>query len=156
MKNYDMMAFGGKKWKQLMKCSGWVKRILTIKNNYEDGIKLEPWILKRMKQDLEETLLLSSKSENDSEKHHHELLRYSRRMKNKKVEPTIKIIWKILEKEYDWWKFILTSNLEKNLRIALGKLEESGKILGKDLWVRAHSIENTVGNDFKERLQRLN
>ena len=42
MKNYDMMAFGGKKWKQLMKCSGWVKRIVTIKNNYEDGMKLEP------------------------------------------------------------------------------------------------------------------
>ena len=27
---------------------------------------------------------------------------------------------------------------------ALGKLEESGKILGKDLWVRAHSKGNTV------------
>ena len=32
----------------------------------------------------------------------------------------------------------------KDLRIASGKLEESGKILGKDLWVRAHSKENTV------------
>ena len=53
-------------------------------------------------------------------------------------------------------KFILTSNFEKDLRIAPGKLEESGKILGKDLWVRAHSKENTVGNDFKERLHRLN
>ena len=42
MKNYDMMAFGGNKWKQLMKCSGWVKRILTIENNYEFGMKLEP------------------------------------------------------------------------------------------------------------------
>ena len=30
-----------------------------------------------------------------------------------------------------------------------GKIEESGKILGKDLWVRAHSRENTV-----ERLKR--
>ena len=29
-------------------------------------------------------------------------------------------------------------NFEKNLRITPGKLEESGKILGKDLWVRAH------------------
>ena len=28
-----------------------------------------------------------------------------------------------------------------NLGIAPGKLEESGKILGKDLWVRAHSKE---------------
>ena len=35
-------------------------------------------------------------------------------------------------------KFILTSDSEKNLGITPGKLEESGKILGKDLWVRAH------------------
>ena len=34
--------------------------------------------------------------------------------------------------------------LQKNLGIAPGKLEESGKILGKDLWVRAHSKENTI------------
>ena len=32
----------------------------------------------------------------------------------------------------------------KDLRIALGKLEESGKILGKDLWVRAHSRETPL------------
>ena len=36
------------------------------------------------------------------------------------------------------------SNFEMNLRVTPGKLEESGKILGKDLWVRAHSKENTV------------
>ena len=36
-------------------------------------------------------------------------------------------------------KFILTSNFEKNLRMAPRKLEESGTILGKDLWVRGHS-----------------
>ena len=30
------------------------------------------------------------------------------------------------------------------MRITPGELEESGKILGKDLWVRAHSKENTV------------
>ena len=47
--------------------------------------------------------------------------------------------------------------LQKNLGIAPGKLEESGKILGKDLWVRAHSKENTVENDYlKRRLHRLN
>ena len=33
---------------------------------------------------------------------------------------------------------------KKNLGIALGKLEESGKILGKDLWVRAHSKETPL------------
>ena len=34
--------------------------------------------------------------------------------------------------------------------MAPGKLEESGKILEKDLWVRAHSKEPSL-NDFKER-----
>ena len=127
------------------------------KQLWEDGIKLEPWILKRMEQDLREILLRSSKFENDGEKHHHELLRHSRRIKRGKVEPKMKRIWKRpLEKACDWWKFILTSNLEMNLRIAPGKLEESGKILGKDLWVRAHSKENTVGRDYlKERLHRI-
>ena len=50
---------------------------------------------------------------------------------------------------------ILTSNLEKNLRVTPGRLEESGKILGKDLWVRAHS-KKTPLNDLKDRLRRLN
>ena len=31
-----------------------------------------------------------------------------------------------------------------NLRITPEKLEESGKILGKDLWVRAHSRETPL------------
>ena len=39
---------------------------------------------------------------------------------------------------------ILTSNLEMNLRMAPRKLEESGKILGKDMWVRAHSKEPSL------------
>ena len=30
------------------------------------------------------------------------------------------------------------------LRIAPGELEESGKILGKDMWVRAHSKETPL------------
>ena len=34
--------------------------------------------------------------------------------------------------------------LEKNLRITPGELEESGKILGKDLWVRDHSKETSL------------
>ena len=41
-------------------------------------------------------------------------------------------------------------NFEKDLRITPGNLEESGKILGKDLWVRAHSRE-TLLNDFLKR-----
>ena len=37
--------------------------------------------------------------------------------------------------------------------MASGKLEESGKILGKDMWVRAHS-EDTPLNDLEEGLHR--
>ena len=46
-------------------------------------------------------------------------------------------------------KFILASKVEMNLRIIPEKLEESGKILEKDLWVRAHS-KDTPLNDLKE------
>ena len=38
-----------------------------------------------------------------------------------------------------------------NLGIAPGKLEESGKILGKDVWVRAHSKETTL-EGFKRKI----
>ena len=34
----------------------------------------------------------------------------------------------------------------KRILEALGKLEESGKILGKDLWVRAHSKDTPLNN----------
>ena len=37
------------------------------------------------------------------------------------------------------------------LRIALRELEKSGKILGKDLWDRAHSKENTVERFTREK-----
>ena len=40
--------------------------------------------------------------------------------------------------------------LWKTLGIAPDKLEESGKILGKDLWVRAHSKDTSL-NDFLKR-----
>ena len=46
---------------------------------------------------------------------------------------------------------------EKKLRITPEKLEESGKILGKDMWVMDPLKRNTVGNGcLKERLYRLN
>ena len=91
------------------------------KQLWEDGIKLEPWILKRMEQDLRETLLRSSNVENDDERHHHELLRHSG-MKIGKVEPMMKRIWNILEK--DIWLMIIHSYVK------LGKEFESnsGKI----------------------------
>ena len=40
------------------------------------------------------------------------------------------------------------SNFEKNLGMAPGKLEESGKILGKTCWLWAHSPLN----DFKREI----
>ena len=42
------------------------------------------------------------------------------------------------------------SNFEKNLGVTPGKLEESGKILRKDMWVRAHS-KGTLLNDYLKR-----
>ena len=44
----------------------------------------------------------------------------------------------------------LRQTLKRNLRIAPGKLKELGKILGKDMWVRAHSKE-TLLNDYLKR-----
>ena len=38
----------------------------------------------------------------------------------------------------------LRQTSKRILRISPGELEESGKILEKDLWVRAHSKENTI------------
>ena len=46
--------------------------------------------------------------------------------------------------------------LRKTLGKAPGKLEESGKILGKDLWVRAHSKYTPSKNYLKGKLHRLN
>ena len=39
-------------------------------------------------------------------------------------------------------KSFLRQTLKRNLMITPKKLEESGKILEKDLWVRAHSKEH--------------
>ena len=49
-----------------------------------------------MGQYLKETLLRSSNTENDDERHHHELLRHSRMIKRGEVEPTMKRIVKDL------------------------------------------------------------
>ena len=111
------------------------------KQLWEDDIKLAPWILGRTGKDLRGTLLRWS--ENDDEKHHHELLRYSG-MRNIKVGPTMKRIWKILEK--DIWLMVIHSyvKLWNAFENNSGKIEESGKILGKDLWVRTHSKDTPL------------
>ena len=38
----------------------------------------------------------------------------------------------------------LRQTWKNNLRVTPRRLEESGKILGKDMWVRAHSIETPL------------
>ena len=77
------------------------------KQLWEDGIKLEPWILKRMEQDLRETLLRSSKVENDDEKEHQNYWDTPGKWKAKGVEPTMKRVWKILGK--DIWLMMIHS-----------------------------------------------
>ena len=71
------------------------------------------------------------KSENDDEKHHQELFRHSGRIKSEEVEPTMKRIWPILEK-YIWLMIIHSYvKLGEEFESNSGKIEESGKILGK-------------------------
>ena len=48
----------------------------------------------------------------------------------------------ILEKAYDWWRSFLRHTW-KEFEYTPEK-EESGKILGKDLWVRAHSKKSPL------------
>ena len=54
----EMMAFGGTQRKEFVKCYGWHKRVPHNQNDNEDGMKLEPRIL-RTGQNLRETLLRS-------------------------------------------------------------------------------------------------
>ena len=69
--------------------------------------------------------LLRSSNVENDDEKHHHELLRHSEMKNRKVEPTMK------------------------------RIVEAGKILGKDLWVRAHS-KDTPLNDLKERLHQLN
>ena len=64
-------------------------------------------------------------------------------MKSEEVEPTMKWLEIDLGKASDWWNHTYVKH-QKGFENSSGKLEESGKILGKDLWVRGHWRENTV------------
>ena len=68
--------------------------------------------------------LLRSSNVDNDDEKHHLELLRHSEMKNRKVEPTMK------------------------------RIVEAGKILGKDLWVRAHSKETPL-SDLKDRLRRL-
>ena len=67
-----------------------------------------------------------------------------RENESKEVEPAMKRIRKQTWRRHVTDEIHSYVTLEKNLRITPGELEESGKILGKDLWVRAHSRETPL------------
>ena len=116
-----------------MKCFGWVKRILTIENNYEGGMKLEPWIFKRMDQDLEEKLFFDLQMTTRNSTKITEILRENEKRRGWANNDLKSILEKHLTDEIHSYV-----KLWKEFGITPGELEESGKILGKDLWVRAH------------------
>ena len=100
-------------------------------------------------QDLEEKLFFDLQMTTRNTTKITEILRENeKRRGGANNEKNLKVI---LEKACDWWNPFLRHNW-KELRITPGELEESGKILGKDLWVRAHWRDNTVEKDcWKDR-----
>ena len=97
-------------------------------------------------QDLEEKLFFDLQSWERRRETPPKLLRYYGRMKSEKVEPTMKWFERDLGKASNWWNPFLCHTW-KEFRITPGESEESGKILGKDMWVRAHWRDNTIGKD---------
>ena len=68
---FEKMAFGGKKWKQLMKRSRWVKRIITIENNYERMAASWNYASFRERTKIQEKSFFDLQmSENDDENYH--------------------------------------------------------------------------------------
>ena len=137
MKNYDMMAFGEPNLKDSWIAPDRWEEFSQSKQLWEEGIKLEPWILKRMDQDLRETLLWSSKSENDDEKHHQNYWDTPGEWKSERLSQQRKEFENDLG-EGMWLMKSYLRQTSKGFENSSRKLEESGKILEKDLWVRAH------------------
>ena len=135
------------KLRRLLNLSGRVKIILTIKTITRGWQQARITNLEENGARLKEEFSSVFQIENDNEKYHHDLFRHSERIKTKRLSQR----WKEFERSwintYDWWWIILTS-ISNEFRIAPVKLEESGKIWGKDLWVRAHSRETSL-NDLK-------
>ena len=98
MNNNEMMASGESNWKDSWICTGWVKRIPTIENNYErmatslNYASLREWLRFWGK------LFFGHRNLRITTRNTTKLLRYSGIKMNGKVEPTMKRIWKILEK----------------------------------------------------------
>ena len=120
------------------------------KQLWEDGIKLEPWIFERVDQDFKRNLYLDL-----------EMLRMTMRnttmncwdtpgeWKTKRLSQQWKIIWNRSWKTSDWWNSFLRQTSKRIWEWLREKLEESSKILGKDLWVRAHSKETSLKDCLK-------
>ena len=98
-------------------------------------------------QDLRETLLQSSKSENDNEKPPWivEILQDENWKGWTNDEKNLKDLG---ERHMTDDNPFLRQTLKRILE-GPGKLEESGKILGKDLWVRAHPKDTPLNNWLK-------
>ena len=133
-----------------MNCPRWVKRILTIKTIMRGWHKLELWIFGRTGKDLRGTLLRSSKSENDDEKYHQNYWDTPEQWIIEMMNQRWKNLKDLGERHMTDDNPFLRQTLKRILE-APGKLEDSGKILGKDLWVRAHS-KGTPLEWFKRKI----
>ena len=154
MNNSELIASGESNWKESWIAPHGSKEFSQTKTIMRGWHNARTTNLEENGARLREKSSSVFKSKNDDEKHHHELFRHSERIKSEEVESTMKRIWKILEKGI--WLMIIHSyvKLSKKLGIAPEK-EESGKILEKDLWVRAHSKDTPLNDYSKERLHRL-
>ena len=99
---------------------GW-KEYLTIENNCKDGIDLESRIFETTDKIWRKNSSLVFESENDDEKHHHELSRYSGIMKSEGVEPNDEKNLKDLGEKHLTDENHTYVKLWKEFRIAPGK-----------------------------------
>ena len=137
-KSSEMMGFVESNWKESwIAPEGW-KELSQLKTIMRGWPRTRTTNLRENGQDLEENSSSMFKCREWRRETPSKLLRYSGRMKRGKVEPAMKRIWKRS------WRRHMTDGIHtyiipwKEFGNNSGKLEESGKILGKDLWVRAH------------------
>ena len=143
MNNYEMMGSGESNWKTLELLQMGEKNSHNQKQFWEDGIKLELRVFGRMgmiwrRNSSSVFKIWEWRRETPS------WIVEALRNEEWKGWANNERIWQILENGI--WLMIIHSyvKLWNELRITLGKLEELGKILGKDLWVRAHSKDTPL------------
>ena len=131
-KTPELLRMGEKEFWQLETIMrGWQQARMT--NLEENGARLK-----------EESSLVFQ-TENDDEKYREELGRCSETMNTRNVESKLKRIWKRSQRSRMTDGIHTHDILWKEFENHSGKeLEESGKILGKDMWVRAHSKETPL------------